>query len=79
MMVNVLWYVFTTSVCGVCVHIGVGIIVYSCYQGHSGTSSGRIGRDMIPRFIFMYGSVWNRLPLLFQYGTDRCSEMRDER
>lgn len=34
MTVNVLWYVFTTSVCGVCVHIGVGIIVYSCYQGH---------------------------------------------
>lgn len=34
MTVNVLWYVFTTPVCGVCVHIGVGIIVYSCYQGH---------------------------------------------
>lgn len=55
MTVNVLWYVFTTSVCGVCVHIGVGIIVYSCYQGHSGTSNERIGRDMIPRFILCTG------------------------
>lgn len=45
------------SVFGVSIHIGVGVIVYSYVQGTTRTSSRRISKDKVPRFVLFIGMV----------------------
>ena len=48
-------------------HIGVGVIVYSCWKGITRTSDLRISGDKVPRFVYSHGSLRNPTPMKTYY------------